>query len=181
MSLLTTAGEYRNYSRVYKQGTPQWFMGLDPGASGGLALVNLDGNVTRAVVMPPTERDLLEWVRSVVNVNRSVMACVEQVSGHVGKEQPGSAMFNFGCNYGMLRMALTACDVKYDLVNPRRWQKVCSISPRESSETRTQWKNRMKARAQQLFPGTKVTLAVADALLIAEYCRLVYGVGWSPK
>ena len=32
-------------------------------------------------------------------------------------------------------------------------------------------KNVTKRRAQELFPGARVTHAVADALLLAEYCR----------
>jgi hypothetical protein len=33
-------------------------------------------------------------------------------------------------------------------------------------------KNVTKARAQQLFPGVKISHITADALLLAEFCRL---------
>lgn len=35
-------------------------------------------------------------------------------------------------------------------------------------------KNITKQRAQQLFPSAKVTHKIADALLLAEYCRRVH-------
>ena len=39
------------------------------------------------------------------------------------------------------------------------------------TESKTEWKNRLKGMAQQLYPDLKVTLATADALLIATYCK----------
>ena len=42
---------------------------------------------------------------------------------------------------------------------------------RSTGYSKTEWKNKLKAKAQQLFPGEKVTLATCDSLLIAEYGR----------
>jgi hypothetical protein len=44
---------------------------------------------------------------------------------------------------------------------------------KSSEHTKTEWKNRLKAKAQQLFPqqSKHITLKTADALLIAEYAR----------
>jgi hypothetical protein len=40
----------------------------------------------------------------------------------------------------------------------------------KGSKSTTEWKNKLKARAQQLFPGVgAITLAVSDALLILKY------------
>jgi hypothetical protein len=41
-----------------------------------------------------------------------------------------------------------------------------------SDGNKTIWKNKLKTRAQQLYPGIKVTLANADALLILRYAEL---------
>ena len=79
-------------------------------------------------------------------------------------------MFSFGASYGALCMALTAADVRFEEVPPLRWQRGLHIPPRKKSESRTAWKNRLKSKAQQLFPKEYVTLATADALLLAEYC-----------
>lgn len=142
------------------------YLGVDPGKSGGLALL-FHGKVM-AIKMPETPADLLSWLRD--NACDS-SAIIEQVGGYTGEGQPGSAMFNFGKGAGHLEMALLACGIPTESVPPRRWQKALGISPRKKAETKTQWKNRLKSVAQRLFPKEKVTLATADALLIALYCK----------
>lgn len=143
----------------------RYYIGIDPGASGGIAVL---GYRTLLLSMPKTERDLFDALE---DVKYGSVCIVEKVWGHTGQNQPGSAMFNFGKGYGAVLMALTALGIPFEEVVPRTWQKSLSIPPRKKTETKTQWKNRLKAKAQQLFPNVKVTLATCDALLIAEYCR----------
>lgn len=156
------------------------YLGIDPGASGGLAEVWLSPlqhsiHACTAVKMPATRRDIWSWFKGIASY--AAFAVIEKVGGYVkgGEGNVGSAMFNFGTSYGELLMALTAAGIPYEEVPPRKWQAGLGISPRGKAETRTAWKNRLKEKAQQLFPQEKVTLATADALLIAEYCRRVYG------
>lgn len=103
--------------------------------------------------------------------NPDVFAVIERVSGYVGEAQPGSAAFKFGQSYGGLRMALVAAGIPFEEVTPQVWQRKMGVTPRRKDESKTAWKNRLKAKAQQLYPGVKVTLATADALLLAEFCR----------
>jgi len=151
------------------------YMGIDPGKSGGIAV--LFGNEVIATKMPDTEGDVLHWIRT---SSFNAVAVIEKVGGYVGKGkdgkggQPGSAMFVFGMGYGGLRMALLACSIPFEDHTPQRWQKAIMKSSRGKSETKGQWKNRCKAKAQQLFPTQKVTLATADALLIALYCKRLH-------
>jgi hypothetical protein len=98
-----------------------------------------------------------------------VFAVIEKVHAMPGNGVSG--MFKFGMSYGGLRMALIAAGIPFEEVQPRAWQKAMGIPPRSKTESGTQWKNRLKAKAQQLYPAEKVTLAVADALLIATYCQ----------
>lgn len=79
-------------------------------------------------------------------------------------------MFKFGASTGGLRMALIASGVIFDEIPPKQWQKFVGVIGTKG-ETKTQFKNRLKAKAQQLFPEQRVTLATADALLIAYYCK----------
>lgn len=152
------------------------FIGIDPGASGALAV--LDGSVT-ATASPRTERDLWDWISrfgpwidgELREEPLHAFAVIEKVQGYIGLAHPGSAMFKFGVSYGGLRMALIAAGIPFEEVAPQRWQRALGIAPRRKDESRGQFKNRLKARAQQLFPHVSVTLANADALLIAEYCR----------
>lgn len=143
------------------------YLGIDPGASGGLAAIQ--GNQIKAVSMPATERDVWDWF---LNHNEGeVFAIIEKVGGYIGAAHPGSAMFRFGVSYGGLRMALTAAKIPFDEITPQKWQRSLGIAPRKKTESKAQFKRRLKQKAQQLFPGVTVTLATADALLIAEYCR----------
>lgn len=147
------------------------YVGIDPGASGGLACVGLVH--ASAEPMPRTEDDLLDWFRQLPSGDGiNVYAVIEKVGGYIkGSEFPGSAMFNFGDGYGQLKMACAAEGLIRELVTPGVWQKGLGIPGRKKDEAKTPWKNRLKAVAQRLFPEVKVTLATADALLIAEYCR----------
>ena len=157
------------------------YLGIDPGASGGLVAWD-SWEVVNAVPMSPTESDIWLWLRGVsgrFNLHgewegHDCQAIIEKVGGYVGDAgNPGSSMFKFGASYGGLRMALIAAGIPFEEVTPQAWQKAFGISPRKkkAGESKIQWKNRLKARAQQLFPNMKVTLATADALLIATYCK----------
>jgi hypothetical protein len=157
------------------------YMGVDPGKSGGIALLFSDrGNIVKVIAthMPDTPKDVFEWIRDAAVIDakdllgfKECIAIIEQVGGYTGEGQPGSAMFNFGKGVGHLEMALLACNIPTESVPPRKWQKALGISGKKKTETKTQWKNRLKSVAQRLFPSEKVTLATADALLIATYCK----------
>ena len=148
------------------------YLGIDPGASGGLALIN--GAHCMAHGMPATERDLWERLKAWDAVT---MCCIEKVGGYMpgSKGNIGSAMFKFGQSYGFLRGCLTAAGIPYEEVHPAKWQRSLGIAPRGREEPKNHFKNRLKQKAQQLFPKLQVTLCTADALLIAEHCRRVHG------
>jgi len=148
------------------------YIGIDPGKIGGLVALTPKGILSST--MPPTDRDIWDWLCLVLDNDYKLLAVIEKVQGYIGPrggDAPGSAMFNFGMNYGLLRMALTASGIPFEQVTPHKWQRALGIPSRKSAEGRTEWKNRLKQHAQQLFPEVKVTLAMADALLIALYCK----------
>ena len=139
------------------------FIGIDPGQSGGLANLNENNEVVK---MPATEKDIWEWF----NENKyNSFAVIERVHSMPG--QGVASTFKFGKGYGGLRMALIAAQIPFEEVAPRTWQKSFGISPRAKTESKTEFKNRLKAKAQQLFPMIKITLSICDALLIAEFNR----------
>lgn len=146
------------------------YIGIDPGASGGLAVIANPNTVT-ACHMLSTDRAIWQWFEIWKRNSVNKFAVIEKVGGYVGSAQPGSAMFKFGRSYGFLHGCLCASEIPYEEATPQKWQKALGIAPRCANESKTQWKNRLKQFAERLFPNVKVTLAVADALLIAEYCR----------
>lgn len=151
-----------------------FYIGIDPGVSGGLALLDSRGGVAAVSKMPGTERDLLDLLEAWDDAGRGSGSN----GGEHGKRIRAGAIervwsspqmgvvsaFTFGRGFGALRMALTSIRVPFDEVLPHRWQTALGCLSRGD-------KNVTKRRAQQLFPSQTVTHAVADALLIAEFCR----------
>jgi hypothetical protein len=72
-------------------------------------------------------------------------------------------------------MGLLASSLPYELATPQKWIKPLGLPPRKKgpkkNSGKTEWKNLLRARAQELFPQLKVTLWMADSLLIAHYLR----------
>ena len=138
---------------------------IDPGASGGIAYGNTSSPKDPALVnMPETVHDLVEVLRDAA-VEGDAHAFVELVGGYIGKAQPASSAFVFGENYGKIQGALAALGIPFTLVRPQKWQASLSLG-NSKGMTKPQWKNKLKAKAQQLYPQSKVTLQTADALLI---------------
>lgn len=137
------------------------FIGIDPGQSGGFVCLEENGFVGGCTKSPDTERDIFDWLEGFTDKDNSI-AMIEAV--HSMPKQGVSSSFKFGQNYGFLRGCLIGLEVPFDQVTPQRWMKAMGCMSGGD-------KNKTKAKAQQLFPGVKVTHAIADALLIAEYCR----------
>jgi Holliday junction resolvasome RuvABC endonuclease subunit len=72
--------------------------------------------------------------------------------------------FTFGRSFGFLLGCLAVHRIPFVLVTPQKWQKAMGCMSGGD-------KNKTKAKAQQLYPGERITHATADALLLATYCR----------
>lgn len=146
---------------------------IDPGKSGGIAYSF--GGAAWVESMPETEADVVYHLRNISEQasieSNTLEAYVERVGGFVGKQQPGSAMFKFGFGCGVIEGALRALQIRTIYVRPQEWQKTFSLGTAASCASKTEWKNKLKAEAQRLFPAIKVTLNTADALLILEHAR----------
>ena len=148
------------------------FIGVDPGANGGIAELFPD----KANAFSISGCGMLYISGYFEDINDEhegeVFALIESVHSMPGQGVVSS--FNFGHNFGMLEGFLMAAGIPYDRVTPQKWQKGYGLY-KMPGESHTDKKNRHKALAQELFPTLKVTHATADALLIAEYCRRTYG------
>jgi hypothetical protein len=146
------------------------YIGVDPGAGGGIAVLWPDQVHVETFKMPATERDILDLLeRACQHPQRAVLEHVWSTPGQGGA-------FAFGRSVGHLEMALTAARIPFDKVLPKTWQKALGVVYRKGM-TNVEKKNITKRRAQQLFPTLTITHAIADALLMAEYCRRIHGVG----
>lgn len=142
------------------------YIGIDPGVNGGIAAVTAIGSVVTAIKMPETERELYRFLNglrpSEIVVDRTRRAVIEKAQPM--PNQGVVSVFTYGRGYGALLMGLTAAGIPFDQVIAPVWQQAMGCRSRGD-------KNVTKRRAEQLFPRVKVTHAIADALLIAEYCR----------
>lgn len=147
--------------------TPPVIVGIDPGKSGGIAVIYDEHNVDHYKLADMTERDI--W---------QVLADVEPAHAYIERvgatpQMGRTSAFTFGQSYGALRMAAIAAGLRLETVAPTTWQKPFRMKKVEGGigKNDTEKKNRNKAKAQELFPALKITHAIADALLIAEYGR----------
>ena len=142
-------------------------LGIDPGASGGFAW--LHDKKIHSLRMPKTDAEILESLKKLTALSSSrPVVYVEQLTGFVGRTNPGARMFKFGKGYGFLLGVLStlAWEVKY--VTPSVWQKSLGIGTKGERKPH-EWKRVLKEEAQRLFPNQRVTLAVADSLLILQF------------
>lgn len=94
-------------------------------------------------------------------------AYIEQVGGYVkGKPAPGSAMFNFGKNFGFWLAAFSYAGIPLRFVRPQMWQKGLPIKAAAQGANR---KRALRELASKLYPHLRVTLENADALLLLDY------------
>lgn len=154
------------------------YVGVDPGGSGAVSI--LGG--PRPASYPfrgalETAADYLGFLGGIPEFSSPEEVggvVLERVGGFVaGNPTPGSAMFAFGRGFGILEALLLVRfgPTKVRLINPPTWQTGLGIEKRRRDESAAEWKRRLKWEASQLFPHEKVTLATADSLLLAEYCR----------
>lgn len=142
-------------------------LGVDPGVRGGLAILRADGSVAHVLALRPDmgEREVVDQVvlaAHLLDAYGSNVCFFEKVGFKRGDGGKGS--FTFGGIAKGLAWALMARGVNPRYVYPAMWQAALGCLTAGN-------KNVSKAKAQEMFPNEKITHAVADALLIAEYGR----------
>ena len=139
---------------------------IDPGVNGGVAW-RWEGK-TYAVKMPPTDFDCVALLASLAELTTWVELYLEEPPLYAGKNIPGSAIGKLMFNTGVLYGAAIALRFKVHRVRPAIWMKAHPVGTKGELTT-TEWKNKLKARASELYPdGVAVTLWSADALLILD-------------
>lgn len=151
------------------------YLGVDPGISGGFARIDHTG-IKSVHSMPPTEREIYKLVSSISK--QDVKCCIETIPHSIfgiGK----TSMSKLYGNYAATRMALVCCEIPFTEVWAKDWQKFLNIT-KKPKEAQNLWKDRLRAKAQNLFPkfnwddyGLGMQRSFSDAVLIAHYCRLV--------
>jgi len=161
---------------------PSVFVGIDPGIAGGIAII--DNAAPTAIPMPATARDIYDILEYHLPPSDRSMHCSGVVERVTASPQMGvTSAFTFGQGYGALCAILTALRIPFEEARPQVWQKAIGITPRRKEESQPQFKARLRVKAQQLFPSLSIwaepkskgkQMAIADALLIAHYCKRLH-------
>ncbi len=150
-------------------------MGVDPGGEGAVSVLSTTAQIIHVQKFSPgmTRGEFKEIMREAVRKLRtagSEVAYLEKVQ-YIGRRKDGQkadggqGAFTFGRIYGWCETALTHHDLDLRDVYPMIWQgRLGCLSGGN--------KNVTKRKAIELFGSqVKVTHAIADSLLIAEYGR----------
>ena len=156
------------------------YIGIDPGKDGAMAIL---GYRDTPILIPFDETEYANQLRRLDPLGSglgtfggetdarpsSVFCVIEHVNAMPG--QGVTSCFSFGENFGFIQGLLEAFCHPYELVRPAKWKREFSC---------TKDKNTSIEVAKRLFPGvslrrtercTKDHDGIAEALLMAEYCR----------
>ena len=160
-------------------------VGIDPGKTGGIAVIYPDGQVglDTMPVIKSSKRDVLD-----IEELRRVLAliCVpgnfHSAKVFIEKQQPlpakmggGVANFQRGSNLGVLEALCCGLIIPYEVVSPLRWQRLV-LADIVGDDT----KQRAALAVSRLYPRLDLRASsrakkphggLVDALLIAEYGR----------
>lgn len=138
------------------------YLGIDPGASGALALYSRD--TADAWDFDPAT--MLQTLMEILAQESIKLAVVEHVGAMPG--QGVTSMFSFGQNFGWWLGTLGALGVPVLLVRPQRWQKALGIPPKADKTDKP-----ALPVARRMFPlldlHRKKDHGKADALMLAYY------------
>ena len=117
-----------------------------------------NGEIVSTIKFTESERDIHEWFLAI----NTAHAVIEKV--HSMPRQGVRSMFTFGQQYGFCRAMLIAHSFPFQAVAPNVWMREMGLKTRGDKKVNY-------SRAQELFPNIRVTHAIADACLLAEYAR----------
>lgn len=171
-------------------GSMMYFLGIDVGLSGAVALLDHDGKfiavesvpimasgkggakVTRQINAAGLCALLRDWKYPIdpddsAYSMRSMMAVVESASAM--PKQGVASVFSLGQSFGIILGVLAALEISYQLVRPAQWKQYYGLS-RDKEQAR--------AKAIQLYPFVdlhrKQDHGKAEALLLARYGCMVW-------
>jgi len=162
-----------------------YYIGIDPGLSGGIAVITSEGEVIKVFDPPIVEYKKGKKKKREYNVpylstqfkaiNKTYSPCIAALE-KMQSLPPGiriQATFSLGYSQGFYEGILAALEIPYELIVPKTWQKSFEITSNKG-DTKAQ----SYMIASKLFPGAEITGprggkkdGRSDALLIAEWLR----------
>ena len=142
-------------------------IGIDPGASGGVAVYDEDAHDLFTHKCPDNTKAMTAIINSAKARSwiddQKLMCVIEKV--HAFPTDARSSAFKFGMNFGKWLGILGSLNVPTMEVTPQTWMKGFQPLPKIKKER----KNELKRIASEMFPENKITLATSDATLIVAW------------
>ena len=155
----------------YRSKTKYKYIGIDPGKSGGVACIDENGEI-KAYKCPDSSEDMALLFEVLIGNTPpdNVRLLMERVWAR--PTNAVRAAFSYGVNYGQWLGIAASHEVKTYTELPNNWMKWFGCPKGMISRDRKNW---LKDKAKELYPNLKkITLATADAILIAHYAKEGY-------
>ena len=155
----------------YSPDRQRFIIGIDPGISGAIAVLDSSGDLIAHTAMPVYQPAKASRVNAAalsafLEPYTNSHAILEQVGAMPG--QGVASMFSFGHSAGVIEGVLAALCISYELVTPQTWKKHFKLNGKP--------KDAGRALAQRFYPsaplGRKKDGGLADALLLARQAIL---------
>ena len=150
------------------------YIGIDPGETGGFAVIMVDGGQTDIAVGAMEDGCFVRTMQAVADDKlMDKFAIVEQVNSRPKQGAPG--MFKFAKNAGHIEGVLEALRIPYQPVVPRKWKAEFGLNSDKAKSCEV---------CKRLFPNVDLRRTkkcrkdhdgMAEALLMAEYARRISG------
>ncbi len=153
-------------------------VGVDPGFGGGIA-VFIPGQNVKVVKMPKDISDLRDFFQYYADTYHPIVF-LEKLSVRPDDVMSDGTGANMGklyriqkmmANFEHLKAIIETAGIPYVLTHPLTWQTKLKLRVRGEHEEKADRKRRYQEHAAQLYPGVRVTLWNADALLIMHFGR----------
>jgi crossover junction endodeoxyribonuclease RuvC len=158
------------------------YIGIDPGLTGAVAVIDAGGRLVSATRTPIIRA--AAGGKSQYDTPAMVELLAEHKDCRVALELVGAmphdgvaSSFRFGTGWGLWQGILAALALPTVLVRPKEWQAATLVGLPRGKAVKTS----AVSAAQALFPTlpikVKADWGMADAALMAEWCRRTHAVG----
>lgn len=156
------------------------FLGIDPGLGGAFAIVDISGGVRYASpfsLLVENHKKVLDckdlYLQITKFTSRINTCAIEQV--HAMPKQGVVSTFSFGRGFGSLICLLDVLYIPFEQVTSQRWKRKLFGYTTPDKKKSIEFAKSLENGSKYLIPERRRTEhdGVADAICLAEYCRLI--------
>jgi hypothetical protein len=145
----------------------QTIVAVDPGVGGGFAVKTAD-----EILLFPMPESLPDMAQLLIGFKLADSHLwIEKVPKFVSKLTPAASVATLHENYGIIQGLAYSQGYALHRVEPKIWQEPLGLGGRKACATGPEWKRKLRAKAQELYPHLDVSLKNCDALLILHYAQ----------